>query len=317
MIAVTAVDENDKLLPQANQGPHIALAAPGVNVLETAPRGHYDFTTGTSVAAAHVSGVAALHHRARSGDRRCRRWRISCSRPPRISERPGATNSLATASSIPIGRSTNWTRRSRSAAHPIGQGPRTTLLIGQRTPPPRRVPGRKIPPHSPPHPHRRQAPRRPPPPGPASLHRVAILSKAPRPRRLRSYRPPSRRPPGRHGQPLPSPSRRMRAPRTSTNRSRPKGNGRPVARMGCSATCAAPTWRNSFRSASTMRGSPASAGDGAKNTDTGTAHLREQVPRRIIAFRPSAMRLTRRPAGSTALRTEGSRTNYVNGTLET
>ena len=60
VIAVTAVDENDALLPQANQGPHIALAAPGVNVLEAAPRSTYNFTTGTSVAAAHVSGVAAL-----------------------------------------------------------------------------------------------------------------------------------------------------------------------------------------------------------------------------------------------------------------
>jgi subtilisin family serine protease len=38
----------------------VALAAPGVNVLETAPRATYNFTTGTSVAAAHVSGVAAL-----------------------------------------------------------------------------------------------------------------------------------------------------------------------------------------------------------------------------------------------------------------
>ena len=60
VIAVTAVDENDKVMPQANQGPHIALAAPGVNVLEAAPRATYNFTTGTSVAAAHVSGVAAL-----------------------------------------------------------------------------------------------------------------------------------------------------------------------------------------------------------------------------------------------------------------
>jgi hypothetical protein len=60
VIAVTAIDENDKLLPQANQGPHIALAAPGVNVLEPAPGGAYGFTTGTSVATAHVSGVAAL-----------------------------------------------------------------------------------------------------------------------------------------------------------------------------------------------------------------------------------------------------------------
>lgn len=60
VIAVTAVDDKDRLLPQANQGPHVALAAPGVNVLETAPHAVYNFTTGTSVAAAHVSGVAAL-----------------------------------------------------------------------------------------------------------------------------------------------------------------------------------------------------------------------------------------------------------------
>jgi subtilisin family serine protease len=60
VIAVTAVDENDKLLPQANQGPHVALAAPGVNILEPAPGAAYGFTTGTSVATALVSGVAAL-----------------------------------------------------------------------------------------------------------------------------------------------------------------------------------------------------------------------------------------------------------------
>ena len=60
VIAVTAIDENDKLLPQANQGPHVALAAPGVNVLAPAPGGAYGYTTGTSVATAHVTGVVAL-----------------------------------------------------------------------------------------------------------------------------------------------------------------------------------------------------------------------------------------------------------------
>ncbi len=60
VIAVTSVDEKDKLMSQANQGPYVALAAPGVNVLEAAPHASYNFTTGTSVAAAHVSGVAAL-----------------------------------------------------------------------------------------------------------------------------------------------------------------------------------------------------------------------------------------------------------------
>jgi subtilisin family serine protease len=60
VIAVTAIDKNDRLLPRANQGPHIALAAPGVDIFEATPNASYDFTTGTSVAAAHVSGVAAL-----------------------------------------------------------------------------------------------------------------------------------------------------------------------------------------------------------------------------------------------------------------
>src|SRR5262245_25542463 len=60
VIAVTATDENDKLFAQANQGPHLAVAAPGVNILEPAPNAAYQVTTGTSVAAAHVSGVAAL-----------------------------------------------------------------------------------------------------------------------------------------------------------------------------------------------------------------------------------------------------------------
>ena len=44
----------------ANRGPYIAVAAPGVDILALAPDQSYDITTGTSVAAAHVSGVAAL-----------------------------------------------------------------------------------------------------------------------------------------------------------------------------------------------------------------------------------------------------------------
>jgi hypothetical protein len=60
VIAVTAVDQNDKRFASANQGPHIAVAAPGVDILEPAPNDAYQITTGTSVAAAHVSGIAAL-----------------------------------------------------------------------------------------------------------------------------------------------------------------------------------------------------------------------------------------------------------------
>src|SRR5262249_32896053 len=60
VIAVTATDEHDALFPEANRGPYVALAAPGVDILEPAPGSGYQVTTGTSVAAAHVSGVAAL-----------------------------------------------------------------------------------------------------------------------------------------------------------------------------------------------------------------------------------------------------------------
>ena len=60
VIGVTATDADDKLLPRANRGAQVAVAAPGVMVLATAPDGGYQVTTGTSVAAAHASGVAAL-----------------------------------------------------------------------------------------------------------------------------------------------------------------------------------------------------------------------------------------------------------------
>jgi len=60
VIAVTATDPDDKLFSGANRGNHIAVAAPGVDILAPAPDGTYQFTTGTSVAAAEVSGVVAL-----------------------------------------------------------------------------------------------------------------------------------------------------------------------------------------------------------------------------------------------------------------
>ncbi len=66
VVAVTASDAEDHILPAANRGAHILLTAPGVDVLVPAPRGAYDLTSGTSVAAAEVSGVAALLLEARA-----------------------------------------------------------------------------------------------------------------------------------------------------------------------------------------------------------------------------------------------------------
>jgi subtilisin family serine protease len=60
VIGVTATDAEDKVMPQANRGPQVAIAAPGVEILAAAPDGKYQVTSGTSVAAAHASGVAAL-----------------------------------------------------------------------------------------------------------------------------------------------------------------------------------------------------------------------------------------------------------------
>jgi hypothetical protein len=59
-MAVTATDENDRLFNGANQGKYVTVAAPGVDILVPAPNGTAQFTTGTSVATANVSGVAAL-----------------------------------------------------------------------------------------------------------------------------------------------------------------------------------------------------------------------------------------------------------------
>jgi len=60
VIAVTASDYSDKPFAMANRGRYIAVGAPGVDVMVPAPGNTYQLTTGTSVATAHVSGVAAL-----------------------------------------------------------------------------------------------------------------------------------------------------------------------------------------------------------------------------------------------------------------
>ena len=60
VIAVTATDVEDKLFSGANRGKYISVAAPGVDILVPAPENSYQLTTGTSVAAAEVSGIVAL-----------------------------------------------------------------------------------------------------------------------------------------------------------------------------------------------------------------------------------------------------------------
>lgn len=60
VIAVTATDADDELFPEASRGGYVAVAAPGVDVLTAEPGGRYAFTSGTSIAAAHVAGIVAL-----------------------------------------------------------------------------------------------------------------------------------------------------------------------------------------------------------------------------------------------------------------
>ena len=60
VIAVTAIDATDKRYPHANRGKYIAISAPGVDILAPADGGRHAFLSGTSFAAAHVSGIVAL-----------------------------------------------------------------------------------------------------------------------------------------------------------------------------------------------------------------------------------------------------------------
>src|SRR5690606_14243007 len=60
VIAVSATDASDKMFSASNIGPHIAVTAPGVDILLPAPNDNYQMTSGTSFSAAYVAGIAAL-----------------------------------------------------------------------------------------------------------------------------------------------------------------------------------------------------------------------------------------------------------------
>jgi subtilisin family serine protease len=59
-IAVSAIDESDQLASFSSFGAEVDLAAPGVDILSCYPDDWYAWGSGTSSAAPHVSGVAAL-----------------------------------------------------------------------------------------------------------------------------------------------------------------------------------------------------------------------------------------------------------------
>lgn len=60
VIAATATDSKDKLYKKANRGAYVAIAAPGVDVLAAGRKNGYGLNSGTSMAAAYVSGSVAL-----------------------------------------------------------------------------------------------------------------------------------------------------------------------------------------------------------------------------------------------------------------
>jgi len=60
VIAITALDHKDKLYAHANHGSYLTAAAPGVDVLVPSLKKSYSYSSGTSLAAAHISGLIAL-----------------------------------------------------------------------------------------------------------------------------------------------------------------------------------------------------------------------------------------------------------------
>ena len=60
VIAVTATDQSDRLFAESNRGGFVAISAPGVDILSAAPDGKYQVSSGTSLSAAFISGIAAL-----------------------------------------------------------------------------------------------------------------------------------------------------------------------------------------------------------------------------------------------------------------
>ena len=59
-LAVSAIDSSNVITPWSSRGNEVELCAPGVNILSTIPGNSYGYMSGTSMAASHVAGAAAL-----------------------------------------------------------------------------------------------------------------------------------------------------------------------------------------------------------------------------------------------------------------
>ncbi|MCX7921402.1 MAG: S8 family serine peptidase [Clostridia bacterium] len=60
ILSVAAIDNTGRIATFSNFGDDVDVAAPGVDILSTLPDNQYDYYSGTSMAAPHVTGIAAL-----------------------------------------------------------------------------------------------------------------------------------------------------------------------------------------------------------------------------------------------------------------